>query len=523
MTNSARTGAVLGLGVALTALMLASEARAQPRNGAGQHPVAIPGGGTELFRAFLDREGIQPVRANELWFDEDTIVIVIGSTEQVGNSPLECARTAISRNGAALIATDSRTLLFESDKVANFGNPITQITGEPVTADADDCYQPELPVHHTDTPFVVPVSPEERGRGAGAKTGRVWSLFRGLTKLATDDPSYLEEPRRYHAEYQHALARLPRSSQLWGGKRFNSPPLFAIGGDGEPTFPGEAAYSFLVVADASIYINQMIMEQPGTDNFEFMLRTIEYLQGPGKHRKRCLFFENGRIVDRFDGLRAALAKPKPKVSADGMPDWGPLFGKHQDKFIKTLDEMVDHRQTHDWAHRKYIGPPGSETENRTFARVIGVIAIAIAVAMGLFLLRRTLTARHPLDVPPAPITGAGAASTGPPGVFDRRQRELVRRNNLYEPVRNLMREFFDAIGAPPDAGPRMPRLVIDRRAVRKPDSLHQAVRDMWRIAYGPPMHISAQRWFELEPYFNRLRRAHEDGKWRFADTEVDTD
>ena len=111
-------------------------------------------------------------------------------------------------------------------------------------------------------------------------------------------------------------------------------------------------------------------------------------------------------------------------------------------------------------------------------------------------------------MPPAPNTGAGAASTGPPGVFDRRQRELVRRNNLYEPVRNLMREFFDGIGAPSDPGPRLPPLFIDHYAVRKPDSLRQALRDMWRIAYGPPTHISAQRWFELEPYFNRLRRAH---------------
>jgi hypothetical protein len=101
-------------------------------------------------------------------------------------------------------------------------------------------------------------------------------------------------------------------------------------------------------------------------------------------------------------------------------------------------------------------------------------------------------------------------------VFERRQRELVRRNNLFEPVRNLMREFFDANGAPPDAGPQMPHAIIDHRAVRKPESLRRALRDMWRIAYGPPMHISAQRWFELEPYFDRLRRAHEDGKWRFA-------
>jgi hypothetical protein len=105
-------------------------------------------------------------------------------------------------------------------------------------------------------------------------------------------------------------------------------------------------------------------------------------------------------------------------------------------------------------------------------------------------------------------------------VFDRRQKELVRRNNLYEPVRNLMREFFVAAGAPSDAGPRMPRIVVSRE-VRKPDSLRLALRDMWRVAYGPPVYISAQRWFELEPYFERVRKAHADGKWQFELAEAE--
>jgi hypothetical protein len=43
---------------------------------------------------------------------------------------------------------------------------------------------------------------------------------------------------------------------------------------------------------------------------------------------------------------------------------------------------------------------------------------------------------------------------------------------------------------------------------------------MWRIAYGPPTHISTQRWFELEPYFERLKQAHRDGKWQFVPDEA---
>jgi hypothetical protein len=39
---------------------------------------------------------------------------------------------------------------------------------------------------------------------------------------------------------------------------------------------------------------------------------------------------------------------------------------------------------------------------------------------------------------------------------------------------------------------------------------------MWRIAFGPPLALTAQRWFEIEPYFDRLRQAHAAGKWKFV-------
>jgi hypothetical protein len=480
--------------------------------------VVIPPGGTELFRAFLDREGIQPVRQNDNWVDEDLIVIVIGTTDPVNwqRQPLGYARMALEQHGAVLIATDTNTEFREFVRQP-WELPITKISGDSVTADARDCYQPERGVVHEDTPFVVPVSPDERLRD-WEKPGRVWAVFRGLTRLATNDPSYFDPLHVYRGEYQHPLARLPKSSVV--NRQRQPAPLFAIGGDGPNQPDGRPGFSFLAVADASVYINQMVMEQ-GTDNLEFTLRTIEYLQGPEKKRKRCLFFENGRIVDKFDGLRSALVKPKPKIPPENVPNIGPLFGKNQDKLVKFLDEKADELQKRDALHRSQVGPAGSQREQSSFNWFADRLAVVCAVLAVLYLLRRTLRAKQPLDVPPAPNTGAGAAATGPPGVFDRRQRELVRRNNLYEPVRNLMREFFAAAGAPADPGQRLPRLYIDHRAVHKPDSLRQALRDMWRIAYGPPTNISAQRWFELEPYFNRLRRAYEEGKWRFANADGD--
>lgn len=523
MTRASRTLAAVALVGGFVALA-APGARAQrfdAQMGAqrdAQQPVAIPGGGTELFRALLDREGIQPVTQRELsnqpWASDDLIVVVVGATHPRDwqYDPLQWVRNAITANGAALVATDSGAQVFRHDQPPNFNNAAADFNGGTVRADWNDCHR------QTDCPFAVPVSPDEV-LGGGQKAGPVWGLFRGLTKLATNQPTYIEMRGNFGGEYQHPLARLPKSSFDAFGRRFNTPPTLAVGGDGpRQRFTDRPGYAFLAVADSSIYINQMVME-PGTDNLEFTLRTIEYLQGPEKLRKRCLFFENGKVIEKFDGLRSALAKPKPKIPPEAMPNIGPLFGKHQDKLVAFLDAKADELQTNDVLHRGLVGRPGSEGERRSFAKWVEAAVVLASIAVIVVLLRRTLRARQPMDVPPPPSTGAGVARTGPPGVFDRRQKELVRRNNLYEPVRNLMREFFDAVGAPPHPGPKLPPLEVSD-AVRKPDSLRLAIRDMWRIAYGPPQPISAQRWFELEPYFDRLRKAHADGKWRFVTDEM---
>lgn len=505
----------LALSAAAIALAAVPAAHAQPNhfpNNPPPPPMMIPGGGTDLFRALLDKAEIQPISSNELnglWPSDDLIVVVFGSTDVWGDwqrDPLRWARLAISVNGAAIIASDNNVRLHS----ANQGNALGQLNGTTVFADLRDCHD-----WHHDCPYVVPVSPDEL-RNPPDKPGRVWSVFRGLNKLATNQPSYIEEPFRYQAEFQYPLARLPKSSFTAQGDKFNPPPLFAIGGDGLEQFNGRPGYSFLTVADSSVYINQMIME-PGTDNLEFTLRTIEYLQGPDKHRRRCVFFENGKIVDRFDGLRQTM-KPQKKIPPEAVPNVGAVFGKNQDKLVNMLNDRADKLQTSDFLHESMVGSPGSSRERRRFGTWVEWVATTLAIFVIFWLLRRSFRSRHATDVPPPPVTGAGAASTGPPGVFDRRQKELVRRNNLYEPVRNLMRTFFDSVGAPSDPGPRMPRIVITHE-VRKPDSLRQALRDMWRIAYGPPLFISAQRWFELEPYFERIRIAHADGKWRFETDE----
>jgi hypothetical protein len=519
MKRAIRTLAALALFAALIGLTAPPGAQAQqprfPEPAPQPQLVSIPGGGTELFRALLDKEGVQPVTLRELnnmfgAASDDLIVIAIGNPTawDWNREPLVWVRRAIQTNGAALIASDYQFATHLSHETPGLHAPVAKFVGEIVVADWVGCHRQD-----SRCPYAVPVSPDELPN-APQKPGPVWNVFRGLTKLATNQPTYIEMQGDFRGEYQYPLARLPKTSATTLGMGLRS-PLFAVGGDGpDQRWNGRPGYAFLAVADSSVYINQMIMAQ-GTDNLEFTLRTIEYLQGPQKHRKRCLFFENGRVIEKFDGLRGALAKPKPKIPPEAMPNLPRLLDRHQERLVDGANKLADRIQATDWLHTNLVGPEGSSRERMAFGKWVDIIAVVGAIFLALFLLSRTLRARHPLDVPPPPVTGAGAAATGPPGVFDRRQKELVRRNNLYEPVRNLMREFFDAVGAPPNPGPRLPTLEISD-AVRKPESLRQAIRDMWRVAYGPPQPISAQRWFELEPYFDRLRKAHADGKWRFV-------
>jgi hypothetical protein len=287
------------------------------------------------------------------------------------------------------------------------------------------------------------------------------------------------------------------------GQQFLLPEnaLLAVGGYG-PDEDNPSGYNYLAVADHSIFINQMLLE-PNTDNLELTYRVIDYLRKPNvlstkdSMRKRCLFIENGRIVERFDELRQAFKQelPLPQVNLWAI----------QDKLVDLGNAILDDVQSRDVPNKLVIGSMGLPS-------ILRFILVLLTIYAVWFILRRLFVSRKPTDIPPAP--NVPGAVSGPPGVFDRRQRELVRRNNLYEPVRDLLREFFTSLGIGPKPGPHHPKLVISTE-VRKPESLRKAVEDFWNLAFGPPQIVPVTRWRELEPYFERLQHAHADGLWWF--------
>ena len=494
MRTAARLGVVMLAAALATAGVVAQQPTAQP--------VEIAPAGTELYRALFDLRGIKPIKRQELQnlrrYD-DLIVVVIGSAEFSDIAdPVDFATRVLGSEGAALIAADTTLDLgwTEFRTTARIvGAQIDCTDAERVLAVREPGSAPDVPPRPLRScPFVVPLTPDEI-RAAPDPNEGIGKVFRGLTRVATNSPGYIVTDN-LSGRFRSPLASLPRNTfQLVPGGMVRLPQnvFFAIGSDGGDL----GGYQFLALADHSVFINQMLLE-PGTDNLELADRTIEYLQGSLGQRKRCLFVENGRVVENFDGLRKAFSNP------GGMPI--PNLGAMQDKLTDLGNAIVDDIQTRN-------------VPNTILDRVLGRTRVwwslvALAAAYGVIhLLRRWASARKPTDVPPPPTVPG--APTGPPGVFDRRQKELLRRDNVYEPVRDTVREFFVAIGIHGEQGPRHPKLVI-ADVVRKPDSLRKAIRDFWKLAYGPPQEVSLARWRELEPYFGRLREAHADGKWRFV-------
>lgn len=469
------------LSVVSALLLMAAAAEAQDVR---RSPAPIAGDGSELFRALLHLKGIKPVKEYELsdLSYNDVIVISLGRSLKSGLLPdVRTYSPILSGHGAILIA---------SDEMADLSFASAKITGTHVECLDSKSDLKGLP----DCPYVIP-------RRNIPRNEEVSKLFLGdgaeqkpLTKVAAGTPSYIDLDKN-NSSYR--LARFPGQC-FWAvagqPRQLSTDDAFAVGGE---LHPDHVRARFLAMASSRMFNNAMLADKE-TDNLEFTLRAIEFLQGPGQLRSRCLFIEDGKLVDHFDDLarieslqNLPIPVPSPKVTKD-----------LQKKIVSLADRMLEQLQKNDTINKML-------SKINVWPYLLGLGAIAFSV----LLLKRAIASRKPTNIPAAPAVVA--ASSGPPGVFERRQKELLRRNNIYEPVRDLVREFFTGLGI--HAEPRMkhPKVIVTY-GVRKPDSLKLAIQDFWKLAYGKPQNLSVQRWQIMGPYFERLQQAHADGKWRFV-------
>jgi hypothetical protein len=291
---------------------------------------------------------------------------------------------------------------------------------------------------------------------------------------------------------------------------------FAVAGVG-PDQTVRRPYRFLAMADQAVLLNRLIAD-PTTDNLEMARRVVTFLQDPGGvNRTRCLFVQAGEVMEHFD-TAYRFATPRPPVPPIALPPWE----KVERLLVDGANNLIDKAEENDALNRMALGPESDpDRRNRNLVGLLQGLLVAGSVWAVVFVLRRVWRARQPGDQPRPPTVG-GAPKPGPAGIFNRRQQELLRRNNLYEPVRDLLRDFFTAAGAPPDAGRHPSHLVFDGTG-GKPARLRRAIDELWRIAYGRPTVVTVHQWQDLEPKFEMVRLAFEDGTWRFESAAAATE
>jgi hypothetical protein len=500
----------------VVAALLVAVAPAVATAQAPERPRAIHANGSELFRAILHNAKIRPLTEDEFpWrgANEDTILIFIGPIPAEDERRIDWVGTAgqVLRNGGAVLFAADRNWDIGSKLP---GSPRLSINGERVWAtDPRELHDPA----QLNSPFLVPWEPVVFDRAP------VWGIFRGLRRVVTEEPSYLVVEGSTGV-VQHRVANFPHSAHFVPPPRVPFDPdrqpdptrrpdprtnPFAVAGAG-PDGTVRRPYRFLALADHAVVLNRLIAD-PTTDNLELARRVVHFLQDPeGTNRTRCLFVENGQVIEQFDVAYQYAERPPGPTPQIGLPPWE----KVERAIVDGGNRLIDRAEENDALNTMVLGPEGQHTRRqRALVGIIQGLLVVGSVWAVWFVLRKVWRARQPGEQPRPPVVG-GPPKPGPAGIFDRREQELLRRNNLYEPVRDLLRDFFATAGAPPTAGRKPSRLVFEVTG-GKPARLQKAIDELWRIAYGRPTLVTVHKWEELEPMFDTVRRAFEDGVWRF--------
>jgi hypothetical protein len=508
MTTWSRRLPALALLVLLAAPTPALAQMGLPPEGPTPVEPPLPGGGTEMFRYLLHMAGVRPVRQEDVsnlrnrWGGDfsDLILVVIGHTEGfVGPYRTDDWMDRVSAGGGAVLFLSGTPNRYVNAPWARIPWSVTLEEG-PVVAPRS------APTHQgvATCPFAIPVGPDEQ-LDPPRRPGPIWSLFAGLDRIATNSPGFFHELQR-GPEFHYTLAKFPPGCQTQFRRPLPRDAALALGGEG-PHPDSSRPFRHVAIADPSVFVNQLLAD-PETDNFELAKRMVPYLKDQeNRDRRQCLFIENGRLISEFSTAEYVFRNqggPRP-----------PLPTPSQAMIVDIGNQIIDNMERNDALNRGLLGGD-EERQNRRLRDVIAFLMALAAVAAVFTLVRRVWRSRQPTDVPNRPAAGPAAPAdpAAPAGIFDRRQRELLRRDNVYEPVRDALREMFAAAGAPENPGPKLPRVEV-ADVVRRPNTLRNALTDLWKIAYGPPARLTVRRWEELEPLFLRALRAHADGKWRF--------
>lgn len=454
--------------------------------------------GTEVFRRILcDRQFTPLYTFNDLNRDpQHSILIVLGDANALLQVPGGVDQF-VKQGGALFLATDRALRPGEARELSQMTS--ISVSGQTVIChDTDSCYK-----GFDYCPYLKPV--------AGANP----DLFRNVTmNVASNAPSYLLD-----AEWSSLskLALLPEKCSLEG----DNAPLprthaFAVGGR-------RGKGRVLVLADHSIFINEMMLPEDNS-NVEFTYNCLEWLRGNAQDgRSQVLFVEeDGRINSKFN-------VPLKEMPNELMKRLLEYMGQHPDEAAKlalrivtqypreTAKLALDMEEAADKTAQEFT--PKIEQNVREFddrdgfnagfsegaLQGLAVFAAVLVVLYGCY--RIGWKSRHRSDLQ-GPLLALTLYRLAPADtVAAQRRRDLIRGDNLWEPARDMARQFMPA-------SPVTPRIMVQGGWLRR-WTMTARVRRLWRLAYGAPTRVSLNQWRRLLREAQQVKTALANGAVRF--------
>jgi hypothetical protein len=471
----------------------------------------VPANGSEVFRFALFQHEIRPVTHwDEAQADPtQTIVVLIGvmhALEQpsIGIDGLRL-RQFVAQGGSVLVATDGpagvpmgAALRPPRDWAEQFGIKITPLT---LTADPNNCYR-----RRAGQPFVKPAP-----FGAWDQTSP-HDLFKdlqneGALPIATSLPHEMSIANAGNFLIKPLAGYADGARRMTGGQRVG-PDMNHFAVSLQPQgFRDNPNGRMIVLANRAVFTNGMmgfVKDDGGrfdNGNWAFANRTIEWLQGPVEApRSRCLFIEDGQVIDRFAIELPPNVRPgMPNIPPDVIANWllnsaNPMLEEAQQK--DTFNRILEH----------WLG----------FPRLLRVFLITVTVLFILVCFRRLIRGYRKSE-PAATITPSARDALLPRGgVLRQRTASQIEVGNLYEAARRRVRERFDVLGARPTTVGQMPPVLT---ANDLPDGplLYQSVRWLWVLGYGEALvGVPPDDWDRTNVLLERVTARAARGDWSFG-------
>jgi hypothetical protein len=445
----------------------------------------------ESFRDVLEREN-----------PKDVILFFLGSG---GIERIDGLVDFVRSGGAVMIATsnpvrsrDAETAIAELTGLEIVGRRLVYPRD---TSDPDRvCYEgkPHCPILLAGDPVSARFDRLFRAPGTGEPL-----------RVVANEPTYFSTVDRRRLP-GNVLAYLPP------GAVFEDTRAPIGSGDGEIAVAvgGELGEGrFIVVANHRLFLNRMMLPQD-TKNVEFARNCLSVLEArrDGGTRKKVLFVQYGHVNPNFNvplkDLDIPIPDNLPEILAGGIVQLGKWLPQLQTNLAES--QRRDEFRSGLWRVLKY--------HNITGADLMHWVVLVVSALFAVYgLVRIVGPGRYRLD-PATPLLPSVVARHRPKtSLFERRRKEMLDNNNLWEAARDRARMVLLAAGvSEPGPGGREPKVEVRGGWWHRLRTRRRVLR-LWRLAFDPtPQLVPRSAWELINRELDGLKAALASGAVRLV-------